>query len=199
MIQGRLSGLIYAIASAFSLALWAPALAQVERQHQAHVHGDANGTLAVDGEQWVLQVDIPGYNIVGFEYAPRSEADRQAIVDAEQQFSEGGWLSFDPNGQCSVSSIQVTTSGYEQESNEEHDHHDHNHGHQNNHHDHDTEHAYFGIEVAGYCSAMDAMSWLDLDVFSAFPNNQRVAVAVLTDTAAFEAILRAGDVRIRLD
>jgi len=180
------------------------ALAQVERQHGAHVHGEGAGTLAFDANQWSMSLNLPGFNVVGFEHQPNTDQQQQQLDSAMAWLEQGQWLEFDPRGQCSTETLEVTAQGYGEMGEQDHEHnHEHDHGH-DHHQDHahnhgETGHAYFEILVSGSCESVEKVSNWTMDVFDQFPNNELIRVAVLTETGAFEASLTPSNQRIDFD
>src|SRR5690606_20886978 len=69
--------LILSIALFFAV----PALAQ----HAAHEHGVADLRVAAEGNTVVIEFDSPLDNLVGFEHAPRDDAQRMALRTAEKR------------------------------------------------------------------------------------------------------------------
>ena len=64
-----------------------PATAQEHRALGAHVHGHGRLDIAREGDRIALALVAPGADVVGFEHAPQSEADRAAVereLDAAQ-------------------------------------------------------------------------------------------------------------------
>lgn len=59
-----------------ALALAAPALAQ----HQAHTHGRIELDVAVEGQRISLRMESPLHDLLGFERAPRSVAERGRVT-----------------------------------------------------------------------------------------------------------------------
>lgn len=190
-----------------------PLMAQIERQHGAHVHGEGAGGLAIDTERLSLVLEIPGFNVVGFEHPPNNPAQHTEIENALSLLNAGQWLALDPRGDCEVSHQAVIAEGFgqaatpsESDSGDDHNHHnehDHHHDHDGDHsHDHDHnhggEHAQFKIEIEATCQAMDALGWADIDLFTPFPNNERIMLNVLTQNNAFQARLVANETRIDL-
>jgi len=188
-----------------------PAAAQIERQHGAHVHGEGSGSLAIDGENLSMVLEIPGFNVVGFEHAPNNSSQRTELDNALSILNKGQWLTLDPRGDCEISKQSATAEGFGEEAmasgaeaGDDHNHHhhdDHSHGHDHadsHDHDHGDDHAQFKIEIEAVCQATDALGWMDIDLFSSFPNNERITLNVLTQTNAFQARLAANDTRIDL-
>jgi hypothetical protein len=132
------------------LLLVSPLTAQIERQHQAHVHGLAEGNLVLDGWQLRLELEIPGANLVGFEHPPRSDEQRDHLAATLALLEAGDWLRSDDRGQCQLQSMSAHTHGYG--TSDDHDEsdpaeskperHDHGHHHHNHHDDSDDQHGH---------------------------------------------------------
>lgn len=188
-----------------------------QRQHGAHVHGQATGTLALDDDRLSLSLVIPGINLAGFEHAPRDENQRERLVHTVAHLESGRWMTVDPDGACRVESLTVARPGFGEDgaaqvndSQHQHSHHDHDndhhhdHGHQHDHdHDHEQahhhEHAEFHIEASLHCQHPERLSWLDLDLFAEYEGNELMRIDVLTDQVVDRARLRPGNFRIHLD
>lgn len=52
-------------------------------QHAAHAHGVAELRIVVEGERLQIEFDSPLDNLVGFEHAPRTAQQREALAKAE--------------------------------------------------------------------------------------------------------------------
>lgn len=196
--------------------------AQIERQHAAHVHGQGQASLAFDGPSWTLFLELPGFNVVGFEHPPNTEQQQQTLDEAIAFLEGGTWLSFNPEGQCRLSELELLSLGYastdhdahhdhdpshhhgeehDQDHNQKNDHAhngEHAHDHDHEYHNHDKEHAHarFQIEASGECENTNRLAWWSLGLFDGFPNNESLTVAVLTQTQAFEAVLTPNQQKI---
>lgn len=202
---GRLSGF-----GGLMAGLWlamacvsAPLMAQIERQHGAHVHGQGSGTMALDEQAISLSLEMPGFNVVGFEHPPTSQAQRAEIETALMIFKTGQWLNLDPQGRCVVSQTSATAEGYDPPADDGEAEHHHSHGHDDNHnhndhHDHEGDHAYFEVNVEAVCAAPDDLAWVEINLFASFPNNERITLDVLTQTGALQARLDANTTRVDL-
>lgn len=175
--------------------------AQIERQHGAHVHGEGQASLAFDGSAWTLSLEMPGFNVVGFEHAPNNDQQQQALSDAMAALEQGAWLSFNSESQCRAEAARAQSMGYASTEHVSHNHdRRHNHDHEHNEdHGHADGHARFEIEVQGVCERTDRLAWWGLDLFDGFPNNEAISVAVLTQSQAFEAVLTPKQQRIVFD
>ena len=185
------------------------------RQHDAHVHGEASGHLALDDSVLRIELEIPAYNLIGFEHAPVN-ADQQALLDNTVEALEKlDWLSLDRRGQCEQSAVNVHTHGMEAEhhhdgdatvdhaDHNDHDH-DHDHNHDNHDHDHrptddhDHKHGSFHAVVELSCSQAQSLGWLAIDLFTDYPANQTMRLDVLTESLVKQVDLRPGRFRVDL-
>ena len=65
---------------AFALMVAAvPAAAAEQRRHDAHQHGGGRIDVAVEGGLLSVVLEVPAVNLVGFEHAPRGDAQKARI------------------------------------------------------------------------------------------------------------------------
>lgn len=70
-------------------------------EHGAHVHGQASLALVVEAQRVTLLLDSPLDNLLGFEHAPRSLKEKQAIEAMMQRLRQPENLfNFSPAAQC---------------------------------------------------------------------------------------------------
>lgn len=76
---------------------------------QAHVHGVVALTVAVDGPQLSIGLATPLDNLLGFERAPRTAAERQAAASLLASLRQAGQPLFVPDAEagCSPSGTEV--------------------------------------------------------------------------------------------
>ena len=120
------------------------------REHDAHEHGHGALDIVVEGEELVIELRIPAVNVVGFEHAPKNDAEREAVRRALVPFGDATSLFVLPaEAECEVEEAEaaIVSMGHEDEhEGEEHgdgDGHDHEkdeHDHEKDEHDTD-EHA----------------------------------------------------------
>ena len=88
------------LAARLALALAAGAAAAAPH---AHDHGSAQMEIAVDGPTLVLQIRLPMDALVGFEHAPRTDAQRRALADALARLRQAeGLFKPDAAAQCAL-------------------------------------------------------------------------------------------------
>ncbi len=118
-------------------------MAELERQHGAHVHGEASGTMALDGSQLQLELEIPGVNLVGFEHPPRTDEQAQRLAATLARLNDGAWLQTDPRGECRIERINAQGRGFntgQAQTSESHRHDEEGRRSDRHHHAHDQDH-----------------------------------------------------------
>ena len=97
--MGRIAGLAPALLACAALA----EQHGEHREHMAHEHGHGTLDIVVEGEELVMELRIPGVNVVGFEHAPRDDAEREAVRQALVPFGDAASLFVLPaEAECEV-------------------------------------------------------------------------------------------------
>ena len=92
------------------------------REHEAHEHGHGTLDIAVEGEELVVEFRIPAVNVVGFEHAPRDDAEREAVRQALVPFKDAASvLAPSPEAMCEIETVEAALSSMEHEAHHEHD------------------------------------------------------------------------------
>ncbi|MGP1275757.1 MAG: ZrgA family zinc uptake protein [Caulobacterales bacterium] len=129
----------------------APALAQ-EHEHRhagTHVHGLAELAVAVNPDgTLVAEMESPLYNLIGFERAPRDDAEYALVAAALAKLESDARPGFNTEAGCVLSqtaiegfphaSAQHGHEHHEAPADHEGDDHDHDHGHEDGHAHHDA-------------------------------------------------------------
>ncbi len=93
-------------ACSMALALAAPALAQ--HDHKAHAHGRIELDVAVDVQRISLRMESPLHDLLGFERAPRSVAERGRVTAlAERLRAADKLFVVDAAGECRLADAAV--------------------------------------------------------------------------------------------
>ena len=169
-----------------------PATAQEHRALGAHVHGHGRLDIAREGDRIALALVAPGADVVGFEHAPQSEADRAAVEAALDRLSRPlELIAFPEAAGCEVLEVAAELVGEDHAEDEAHAHddgddHAHDEGDEHAHDDHDEAggdsefHALWELS----CTDPGAIDALAFPYFDAFPGAQELAVQVVSDTGA---------------
>lgn len=189
--------------------------AQQTREQAVHAHGTSQVTLAIVDGALELEFTAPGMDLVGFEHAPGTPQQEQAIAAANATLEgSGDWLAFEPAGSCTVTSADAHTHGFKAEAADEaqaqaghggnggshggghdgDDGHDHDDGQEG--HDHAGGHGEFHLTLKGTCST--APQALRIDLASRFPGIERIRVDLITDSVQDRVELGAGQTRVPL-
>ena len=111
------------------------------RHAGVHVHGAGNLNFAIEGRQIHIELETPGFDILGFE-SIRSDDQYRQLKDALQELEKDDLWSFTPVASCRLKTASASASGEHGE--DHHDHHGDADGHHDFHHDkhgHDDQHA----------------------------------------------------------
>lgn len=158
------------------------------REHDAHEHGAAELTIAWSGNRLAVDLDSPAFNVLGFEYAPSSDAEI-ALADESVQFLEAGtFLQFTPAAECVLISADIETEFSEEEHEEE---------------EHDEEEATHSDIEAAYaieCQQPDELTELDMSgLFDQFPNFEDLQVQWISDTQQSADTLTPNDTMLSFE
>ncbi len=152
-------------------------------ENNAHVHGAASLHLVQDGKQVLIELSSPLDNVLGFEHAPRTAAQKQAVQKMTELFDRPASLfTLTAAAQCTAKPARLTapvlTSGQAD-------------GHSDKH-DEATEHGQLRAEINFTCLKPDLLKGLTVNLFSAFPDIRRLSVQVAGPRGQSAATLTAG-------
>ncbi|EJM66986.1 Protein of unknown function (DUF2796) [Pseudomonas sp. GM50] len=174
------------LALPFALLPLAVAHAAVEHDHDhdehgslsAHEHGVGRLNAALDGQTLELELESPAMNLVGFEHAATSDADKAKVAAVRTQLEKPLVLFNLPKAAGCVVATQELESplfGDKPDADDDHDEADKD-GHEH-HHDHSEIHAHYQLS----CSAPGALKTLDLaNIFNTFPATQKIQVQLIS-------------------
>jgi hypothetical protein len=163
-------------------------VAAAERHHHAHEHGVSKLQIAMDGPVVEIQLVSPGMDIVGFEHAPTSDADKQALAKAAAVLADGASLFIlSADARCGLADAVVEHPFLAQKAGR-HEHgerHGHNHG--NTHgqkHEHagapGDGHSAFQVHYRFQCENIGELTRLEVKLFEKFPAAKEIEVEAIT-------------------
>ncbi|WP_455885195.1 DUF2796 domain-containing protein [Pseudomonas spelaei] len=148
----------------------------------AHEHGVGRLNAVLDGQALELELDSPAMNLVGFEHAAISAADKAKVAATRKLLENPAALFNLPKAAgCVVSTQELNSPLFgdkpEADHDEDDDHdHDAKDGAHEHHHDHSEIHAHYQFT----CATPTALSNLDLSqVFKTFPATQKIQVQLI--------------------
>jgi Protein of unknown function (DUF2796) len=160
--------------------------AESVRQLGPHQHGHGSLNLAVEGQTVQMALEVPGADIVGFEYEATTAEDQAKVQAAEEKLAQPLALFVLPrNAGCKVTSAKVVIA---RESETDHDAHEHEEHAQAEVDGPEAEHSEFHAEYALSCSNVAAITTISFPYFAAFPSSEELAVTLITEKSqkAFE-------------
>ncbi|CAM3665231.1 ZrgA family zinc uptake protein [Parendozoicomonas haliclonae] len=181
--------------------------AEQTRHMDAHVHGSGLLNFAVEGQQLHLELETPGFDILGFE-SLTTEKQHQQLNDALAQLKKQELWTLSPAASCSLASAEASSSkeaadkhsGHdEHEEHGHHDEHDHHAEHKHDEHDHHDDHGHDHASedshldiTASYvfeCKDINKLDSITANLFKLFPNSQTLKVQGFTDKGQSAATL----------
>ena len=170
----------------------------------AHVHGEGRVQIAIDGRLIFIALQSPGADIVGFEHAARSSAEKAAVATALSRLGDPlKIMRFDSAADCRV---RRATAGIDVDE-DEHDEHDQQgqkaaheeHG-ERGHEDHAEEaHGSFSAEYEIECADIGALRVIEFTYFRHFAAAQMLDVVLVDDSRQIQVDLDRDDAVLRLD
>ncbi|MBH9393467.1 DUF2796 domain-containing protein [Pseudomonas aeruginosa] len=139
-----------------------------------HEHGVAQLNVALDGKTLELELDSPAMNLVGFEHAASTDADKAAVAKARAQLEKPLELFALPvTAGCSVASQELRSPLFGDKApahaHKEKAGHEHEHGHADIH-------AHYQLS----CEKPELLKLLTLaEFFKRFPATQKIQVQLI--------------------
>jgi hypothetical protein len=159
----------------------APALAgdASGQQPRAHQHGAARLQVGLAGPALEVAFEGPADNILGFEHAPRTEAQKTAVARAEQRLKQAAELfTTPPAADCRPQPARVEMKLPAAGSSETH--------------------SEVEAEWRWVCANSAALAYLDVELFKAFPRLKELRAQVVTGRGQATAVLRPGAARLKI-
>ena len=159
--------------------------ATVRANEAAHVHGQGHVNIAFENDRIYMELESPGADIVGFEYAARSTAETEAVAKALAMLQDAlQMLRFDAGAGCSVVGASADI-----ETEDAHDGHDGHDGHDHNEHEAGgtspdqpqagMAHAAYIAEYEIRCANIDALKSIEFTYFEHFRNAQSLNIVLI--------------------
>jgi len=144
----------------------------------AHEHGLAQLNVVLDGQALELELESPAMNLVGFEHAAKSDADKAKVAAALSQLQDPLALFGLNAGACTVSKQELESPLFAAE--EKQHAHGHKHKHEEQHDDHDSEHSEIHAHYQLDCKTPGELKQLDLkELFKRFPATTKIQVQLI--------------------
>lgn len=161
------------------------------REHGVHVHGLGLLGVALDGTSLEIEIDAAADNFLGFEHAPQTEEQSEALAALKSQLGQPADLFvLSEDAGCTVQSSQIELAGLDKVGEHDHDHEQMHEGEHEHDHDHESEtghgdehrHANVEARYSFSCTAPDALDAVDVKLFALYPRFEKIEAVVLTET-----------------
>ncbi|MBZ9664700.1 DUF2796 domain-containing protein [Pseudomonas sp. LMG 31766] len=138
----------------------------------AHEHGVASLNAVLDGNLLELQLESPAMNLVGFEHAAKSDADKAKVAAAKRELEQPISLFALTTGDCKATQVELESPLFGDA--------DHDHDHDHDHHDHESEHSDIHAHFRFECARANELKQLDLaELFKRFPATEKIQVQLI--------------------
>jgi hypothetical protein len=170
-------------------------------QRDAHLHGKVVVNIALEGKLLSVELDAPAVNVIGFEHAPRTDAQKREVAAVDRWLASGvGVVGVAAAAGCVRQQVDYTPPKFDG------DHADHDHDHEHEH-DHDAggkdqggseAHADYRARFTYTCANPAALPWVDLWLVRRLKNVAEIEVNLVTPQAQTQRTLGADATRIEL-
>ncbi len=169
-----------------ALVLAATALSAAAHQH-AHTHGLMTLDVAVDAQTVTLAIASPLDSFLGFERAPRTDAERKRVADMVARLKAADQL-FQPDAAagCKLTKVDLESAALGLGAA-----HDHGHGVKD-------EHADIAVDIVFTCAKAADARFIDVKLFDAYPRLRSIDAQVAAPQGQFKRSLRPGAARLGL-
>lgn len=158
----------------------------------AHEHGVVKLDVAVDGQRLVIDMDSPLDNLLGFEHAPRNDAERARADALVKRLREAAALfRIDGGAGCTLAKVELQSAPLQLGSKP---------AAAGTNTGARTADAHGDLEASFEftCTAAAQARFVELGLFSAFAQVQRIDVQVATPKGQMKATLRRPATRVML-
>ncbi|MDM0012760.1 DUF2796 domain-containing protein [Variovorax sp. J22P168] len=174
-----ITSVLFASAFALGLALGFAGQAQAAA---AHVHGQIRLDIAIEGPTVVITMETPLDSLIGFERAPRTDAEKQTVDQAVARLRNAGELfRIDPAANCKLGPVTLHSAALGLGKGEE--------GAAEGHADLDASFAF-------NCTNTVAAKFIDVDLFDAFKGARQIEAQIAAPQGQFKRTLRRPATRL---
>lgn len=152
------------------------------QHHKAHVHGAAILNITLASPQLLIELETPAMNVLGFEHAPRTDAQLNMLTKAQATLSDAASVIKLNHGNCSLTSVDVKSPEFPAADNGAEP---HQHGGHENHDKHENKeegHSEFYASYLFTCSDVQKLESIEVQVFNTFPGFKAINAQWVSDS-----------------
>ncbi len=166
------------------------------REHhrqEAHLHGLAEITLALEADRIELNLESPAANIVGFEHRASTSEQRRSINKARVTLESAEQLFSFIGTRCEITVLEIDLSAVlgTEESGHEENAHEHHHDQPNHGKSADETHSEISANYQFQCEQDSSLTAIALNFFEHFPGIKTLKAVWVTDSNQGSAELTA--------
>jgi hypothetical protein len=177
--RGRATWSLIIVSLLVLLSRDSAARAEEFEQHHAHEHGKVTLNVAVEGNALVVELDASAANVVGFEHAPRTTAERSAAANAAALLRSGkDVLALPPEAQCRVEQADLTEPTWGKDGHEHH--------------------ADYEARLTYRCAQPAKLAWFEPSLLGKLPNVTEAQINLITSTGQRSETVKSSRARIAL-
>jgi hypothetical protein len=174
-------------------------MTQAPAEQAPHVHGHGELNVAFEGEVLSMELRVPAHDVVGFEHAPSTDAERQAVESKLAELADAKrWFVPSEEAGCTLHGLSLTLGGMSRRSGDlDADHAAHGHAHEDQ--DSDGEgHSDLEGQYLFACSAPARLRSLKVHVLDALRADAELEANIVTEVHQARTAIESGDVGLRL-
>lgn len=146
-------------------------------QHGVHEHGNVTFNVALEGQQLIVELDAPADNVVGFEHAPRTDAEKARIRDQAAWLQAGKELiAFSPAAACRFQEAKLDAPEWKE----------------------GESHAEYEVRLTYRCDQPQRLEWLQLSLLSGLQEVHEARVNLVTPSRQGSETVKSADTRVKL-
>ncbi len=157
--------------------------------HKAHVHGQAELTVAIDQHTIEVHLNAPAESLLGFEHQAQSEQEIAQVIALQEHIAQPDSVFNFNNKHCQMISQNVDT-GELLSSVQDHIHHTHDEHHQHDTHDsHQSDHAEININYTYHCDNTEHIKLATVQLFDHYHGLKQIRAMWITPNQQASALL----------
>jgi hypothetical protein len=161
------------------LASASAATAQTTTHRSAHQHGAAKLQVSLDGQALQISFEGPADNLLGFEHAPRTDAERKTLARAEEQLRQPLQVfGIPPAAGCQAQPARLETRLPAAGGGETH--------------------SEIEVDWRWECANPQGLTHVDVNLFRAFSRLKQLRVQLVTAQGQRAMVLRPNSTRIKI-
>ena len=157
---------------------------------QAHLHGFATLTMALQANVLEINLKSPAASIVGFEHKASSANNRDTIKQAQSRLESSPRLFVFAGSDCTLKQANADMSALIKQGSNSDDHHHDN--------EHNESHSEISVSYRYECSQGGKLETVSVNLIPLFPNIETINVMWLTDNQQGATVLTTKSNLIRI-